>query len=480
MRLEGKATGGAGARPSDTQEDRAPRRVTLLRAAAFASTRQGSEAPTPPLELLGLATALRDQRGLFGGMTPRLRLFDSSIEEPGDGDSIRGLARESHAVVMGVDNLQTGGELAAPLGPAVEAGRQLRGGQGPVPFTLALLQDDEARADRLLDAGAADIVFRGEGDDLVPGILSDALGGRTDWAGTRGVSWRKPDGEIAHESAAPSPLHPAAPAWDLIQLGAYDRAPAAGRFRRFIGRGKGQSAALVTSRTCRPGCPTCHRSFGSPTRERAVRDVVAEIRDLVVRRGVRRINVLDHAFDGSPARALEITRAVAKLRSAPGCGSLTLGFPKGLRGDGLTPELVTALVDAGVRRFPLAVGTASRRLQRLIKRNLDLGKVDEALRSIQSAGGVGHLQMLLGIPTETTGEAAHTIRWARRSRAHTVTFAPGKDMDLGPSWVQGEDGELDDFPNLRARALRSVYTCPRRMVRLARSAPFAAAHARRT
>ena len=107
---------------------------------------------------------------------------------------------------------------------------------------------------------------------------------------------------------------------------------------------------------------------------------------------------------------------------------------------------------AGLRRFVLDVGTASPRLQRLLKRNIDLDRAAAALEVIDRAGAHGHLELLLGLPTETAGEAARTIRWAAGSAAHTASFVPGADHDFGSLWRRGDEQEFDDFPALRRRA----------------------------
>ena len=448
--------------------------IALVRASGAGAT------VAPPLPLLAAASAARRAGIRRGGVHHKVRakLFDAAIEDGGNARAVR-LAMQCapHAVILGLDENRPPrvSALGRPRADhrerfesLADAGRKVRDLQGSKPLRVALAPEDTALAAWLLGEDAADVVVRGEPDDSLPRALETARG---PWKDIRGVSWRDADGTVHHEAQARTPRSVAAPAWDLVDLARYHPSPRRPALAKLRGRGR-RAASLLTTRACAPDCPTCHGSFGiSSRRDGSVREVVAEIRELVTQRGVRELKIVDHAFDGRPERALEITRAVQVIRSAPNMRDLRVTFPNGFRGDGLVPELVDALMEIGVRRFPLAIGTASPRLQRILKRNVDLDRVRASLATIDRRGGIGHLELYLGLPTETTGEAAHTIRWASRSDAHTATFARGTEVDFGPHWQRAASGELDDFVNLKRRALATFYGSPGRAGRLLRR-PF--------
>ena len=416
----------------------------------------------------------------------RLRLLDAATEDGGNSRAVsRALELRPDAIVLGLEE-STGDNR---LGPLLDAGTKIQSAGPKDALRVALVDESPRAAEILLREDAADLVVRGEADAALPGVLAGAFEGRRDWAGVRGVSWLTADGKSAHERPAPSAIHLPSPAWDLIELERY-RAPGSSLLERLgIGRfaarkramdeptGRttraAQRATILTTRACASDCPTCHGSFGTAGRDRSVRDVIAEIRDLVTRRGVRTLEIADHAFDGQPARALEIANAIALLASAPNMRGLKVRFLNGFRGDGLTDELVDALLRIGIRRFPLAIGTGSPRLQRLLKRNIRLDAAERALARIDERGGMGHLRLYLGLPTETTGEVALTLRWAARTRAHTAEFLRGSEVDLGPLWRRPESAEIDDFPSLRLRALRTFYGSPARAGRILRASPRA-------
>lgn len=456
-------------------------RVTFVLTDA-ATAREAREGQTlAPAELLSAAGAVRSDERLRQLGLDRFGVLDRGLERLGEAATADRVRAARPAVVV----LAGGRDGEGGLEDLIGVGRRLGATEDPLRF--ALVRDRAADAASILRAGAADIVLVGEAEETLPLALGAALGpglargsiapgprAEAPWSAVPGAHWRDEHGAI-QSGPAPRPARvQGAPAWDLVDLKRY----ASGgeehgvlRPARTLRRGP-RAATVLTSRVCAPGCPTCHQSYGSSARDRSVRDVIGEIRDLVHRRGVRRLLIADHGFDGRPARAADIARAVAKLREAPGRAGLTMEFPKGLRGDGLTPEVVEAFLAAGVRRFPIHVVTASRRLQRLLKSNIDLDAAASGIQRVVSAGaGLTHLELRLGLPTETAGEAAATIRWAQGTEAHTAAFLPGKDFDLGPAWTGGEGEEHDDFPALRRRALLAFYGRPRRAARLSRSIP---------
>ncbi|MEC8513254.1 MAG: radical SAM protein [Planctomycetota bacterium] len=460
--------------------ERTPQRtIALLRphdAAGAAPTSQGdgANAATPPVGLLETAAAVRSSDRLTAAASLRLALIDGVVDPDGTQGAVsRTLELGPDAVVLGADGADAPGALR-------EAGQQLaarRRSPTDGPLRVALLEDDPETAEQLLRDDSVDVVLRGEAEEPIANLLGRAFEGERGWEGVRGVSWRTEGGDVRHELSASRPAQLPLPAWDLVDLEDYRPAPEGGRLRALLaarGLAPRSSEGIVTLRTtrsCGPNCPTCRGSFGHTAVKRPVDDVLREVRELVARRHVRVLRLGDDAFDGDPGRAEAIARGIARIAAAPHLRGFRLELPRGLRGDGLSPSLVDALTEAGLRRFVLDIGTASPRLQRLLKRNIDLDRAAAALEMIDRAGARGHLRLFLGLPTETTGEAAHTIRWSARSAAHTASFVSGADHDLGSLWQRRDEHDFDDFPALRRRALFAFYVSARRARRLLRAAP---------
>lgn len=438
--------------------------------------------PEPPLELLGVAGALNG-----AGLGLRLSIFDALAEEGGSGAALdRALGTRPGAIVVGTPGPSNDGRAALDGAAAAEllrAGLRARDASstGAPPLRVALAHEDRGFAEHLLGEGAFDVVVRGEPEEVLPAAMRARLAARDPfeaWRGVRGLSWRS-GVDVVHGAPARRPLEPATPAWELLDLGAYRAPVARPRFARLgalerltlhriapgLAARRGARRGVATLRTtqaCADACPTCRGSFGAPGPERSVRDVIAEVRDLVTRRGVRELRIVDHAFDGKPERAAEIARAIAQIRSAPAYQDLVVRFPHGFRGDGLTPELAEALVALGLRRFDVHVGTASDRLQRLLRRNIRLERARDGLRDVARAGGVARLHLQLGLPTETVGEAAHTIRWAASTHALELVVENGADASFGPHFQRDGADEIDDFASLRRRASAAFFAHRRR------------------
>ncbi|MEM8711826.1 MAG: radical SAM protein, partial [Planctomycetota bacterium] len=500
----GAVGAGSGSIRGSMDPARSPLRIALHR-----SSSRSSGAPLPPLDLLCAATSLRDHLRARQAALPRLSLTDAALEPDPAPQLEAAAAFAPDALVLSADPVELerrSRDAALWLDPLREAGHRLdsvtSGTTGQAATRIAWIEEDGQAAEALLTSGAADLVVRGEADATLPEILERAVeqrrsGAAATWSGTRGVSWLQ-GGEVRHERELGSPTSIPTPAWDLIDLSRYSttgplepsgrgasRDALARAFSRHlpdwvrrmprsaigqgVRRGIGQvlggpperRATIYTVRACSPDCPTCHGSFGMHGHQRPVKEILQEVRELVHKHRIRELAIGDHAFDGQPGRALAIAEGIAKIRSAPGAGHVRLTFPRGLRGDGLTPELIDALHAAGLRTAPLRVVTASPRLQRLLKENINLERVSRALDYLAAHGGRGHLMLRLGLPTETVGEVAHTIRWARSSSAVSASFESGRHIDLGPAWTQTQEGEIDDFPSLRRRALTLFYSSPK-------------------
>jgi radical SAM superfamily enzyme YgiQ (UPF0313 family) len=112
---------------------------------------------------------------------------------------------------------------------------------------------------------------------------------------------------------------------------------------------------------------------------------------------------------------------------------VTLSFPNALRGDRVDEELIDKMAAAGTKFISYAVETASPRLQKLIRKNLDLDKVSQAIEYTAKAGIVTRGFFMIGFPTETEGEVIQTIEYAKASALcgaafFTVVYFPGTEL----------------------------------------------------
>jgi radical SAM superfamily enzyme YgiQ (UPF0313 family) len=338
-----------------------------------------------------------------------------------------------------------------------------------------------AAEDVLKDANV-DFVVRGEGELTFAELLEGLAAGHSEWSECQGLSWRAPDGAVVHNPDRPPPQNLDElpfPAWDLIDHAKYHLVPRGG-----VIYAHKEFATIFSSRACPWRCTYCHNSYGKTFRERSAEHVLAEIELLVTRYGVKELVFMDDIFNFRPERAKKIAQGILDKG-----WKLALTFPNGFRGDILDEELVVLLKRAGMYRCMVAVESASPRLQKVMKKNLKIDKVQRIVDFIASQKVMVHGAFMLGFPTETEEEMQQTITWAAASSFHTAAFfrvIPFKGTELfqqvehagyqlPTDWSRYEPYQaeinLSAVPEerilrLRKRAYRRFYLNPRRLWRI--------------
>lgn len=201
-------------------------------------------------------------------------------------------------------------------------------------------------------------------------------------------------------------------AYDLIDMEPFYRIPRTG-----VIWARKRYAAVASSRGCPYQCAYCHRILGKQYRARSPEHLVDELQQLAARHQVGEIIFVDDMFNLHADRVREICRLILDRKL-----DLKLAFPIGLRGDIMDEETVKALVQAGMFRCMYAVETASPRLQKLIKKNLNIDKVMNIIEVTNRHGVLTHGTFMLGFPSETEQEARATVALARKSKLATAAF----------------------------------------------------------
>ncbi|MFZ5565345.1 MAG: B12-binding domain-containing radical SAM protein, partial [Thermodesulfobacteriota bacterium] len=162
--------------------------------------------------------------------------------------------------------------------------------------------------------------------------------------------------------------------------------------------------------------------------KRSPENFVAEISLLYHRYGVREFHIIDDIFNIDRPRMHDILR-----RIIDGGMKIKIAFPNGLRGDLLTHEDIDLLAAAGAYMITLAIETASPRMQKVIRKNLDIPKVMDNIAYAAGRGLIVKGYFMIGFPGETVEEMKQTIDLAVRSRldlAHFFTVIPFEGTEL--------------------------------------------------
>lgn len=198
---------------------------------------------------------------------------------------------------------------------------------------------------------------------------------------------------------------------------------------------------------------------------------------------------MDDIFNFRPERAKKIARGIIERGY-----KLALTFPNGFRGDILDEELVDLLKQAGMYRCMVAVESAVPRIQKVMKKNLKIDKVERIVDYIARRNVMVHGAFMLGFPSETEEEMQATIDWASKSAFHTAAFfrvIPFKGTELfqqvehagyqlPTDWSAYEPYQTDinlstvaepRILSLRKQAYRRFYLSPKRMWRIFKLIP---------
>ena len=276
----------------------------------------------------------------------------------------------------------------------------------------------------VLSNDAVDCVVIGEGEITLQELVERLLEGQS-IAGIPGIAYRQ-GGEITQTG----PRNPILeldslpfPDYSLVDFGAFTN-----RYLTFSSKIYKPHANLLTTRGCPFQCMYCHNIHGKKFRARSPENVLSEIRFLRDEYDIRDFQIIDDIFNLDMERAKLICDLIVKNQM-----NITLSFPNGVRGDMMDEELLEKMASAGTKFMSYAIETASPRLQRMIRKNLNLEKVFQAIEYTAKLGIITRGFFMLGFPTETEQEASQTIEFAKASSLcgatfFTVVYFPGTDL----------------------------------------------------
>ena len=437
-------------------------------------------AAPPPIGLMYLAGYVRKY-----GTSHDIRVYDGRVKQI-PVEQMRRIIADAKPDIVGITAFSMESEQAH----AVAAfSKEL------FPHVPVVLGGPYASSDREL-AGAdknIDVIVFGEGEITFNAILN-AYENNDSLESIAGIQYRA-NGAVHSTGPADVVENPddiPFPAWDLIDLEDYFR-PSAGK-RRLTNpiqmRERGMS--VFSSRGCPYQCTYCHNIFGKKLRKRSAENVIEELKWLKKDFRIGEIEFIDDVFNLDRERAKSIMDMMVYNDL-----DLKFSYPNGLRADQMDEELILKMKKAGCYRINYAVESGSERIQKKIKKRLNLKRTQEIIDFTAKQGiSVGGFFML-GFPDETEEEMQMTIDFALKSKCHTASFFiltpfPGTEMyddaleagfdmetlfsDYGQvSANLSRNVSSERIAKLRQKAFRKFYFNPRRMISIFNTTPNKAA-----
>ncbi|MCK4917220.1 MAG: radical SAM protein [Candidatus Omnitrophica bacterium] len=269
----------------------------------------------------------------------------------------------------------------------------------------------------LLQDENIDFVIVGEGEITICELL-DNLDKKGDFSRVDGIIYRLEEKTILTNPRLYienlDDIIISSTAWDLVDVKAYAKSLSwnGSLKEKFY-------IPILTSRGCPFDCTFCctREVAGKKFRARSPENVLSEIKFLYEKYNVREIHFFDAVFNYDIERAKKICSLIINSGM-----KISLAFPHGVRADIMTKELIILLREAGAYKLTYGIETATPRLQKMIKKNLNLNQVRNIIRETSETGIIVGGYFMLGFPTETYDEMTQTIDFAVNSDLDIASF----------------------------------------------------------
>lgn len=202
------------------------------------------------------------------------------------------------------------------------------------------------------------------------------------------------------------------------------------KYNQYIGHNLIQNCiSIQATRGCPYNCAYCHKIWPKKHVVRSAEHIFAELM-FNYQIGIRRFSFVDDIFNFDRENSRRFFQLVAKAKL-----NVQLFFL--MRGDILTHDYIDLMVEAGLVRLGLALETASPRLQKLIRKNLDINKLHENMSYLSQSYPqvILELYTMHGFPTETESEAMmnmdfiKSIHWIHFPYIFILVIYPDTDME---------------------------------------------------
>ena len=221
---------------------------------------------------------------------------------------------------------------------------------------------------------------------------------------------------------------------NLDKLPTYDRSLVDyKKYNNRIGHaGVKYSMAVQATRGCPYRCFYCDVYKTTLHHFRRSVDSVFEEVKMLAGMGIRRVEFIDDIFNVKKRDFVEFFNRVKKENL-----KLSFFFPTALKGDLLDKESIDAMMEGGAVGVNVSLESASPRMQKVMRKNLDIPRFKENLEYIckHYPEAVTTLNTMHGFPTETEEEALMTLnfilslKWVHFPYTHIVRIFPGTDLE---------------------------------------------------
>jgi radical SAM superfamily enzyme YgiQ (UPF0313 family) len=202
------------------------------------------------------------------------------------------------------------------------------------------------------------------------------------------------------------------PAWHLLPMEEYFYGQPAGIFLK-----KRRSITVLSSRGCPNSCSFCtnEKVWTRFWRARNVEGVIAEIRYLKKKYGVKEIQFVDSNISVDRQRIKKLCRGLKREK--------IVWIPAGgVAVSTLDQSLVRLMAESGCYALQFGIEHGNLDMQRRIGKIVPLGKTQELVRESKGVGIWTHGNFIVGLPGETVKTAYQSLDYAIKADFDSVSF----------------------------------------------------------
>lgn len=275
-----------------------------------------------------------------------------------------------------------------------------------IPVILGGPHVSAVKAKVLQDTGA-DFAIKQEGEFTLIDLLQIINNSSTDFHRVKGLIWR--DGENIIEN----PDRPYIRNLDILPFPDYEVFP----IEKYVCY-KQKSLPLITSRGCPFGCNYCsvRLSMGQGFRARSAENVFSEI-EYFYDHGWLSFDINDDCFTVDKQRAEKICDMIIDNKL-----NIRFQLYNGIRVDTVTSHLLKKMKQAGCYFISYGCEAGNERILKIIKKNITLQQVRDALNWTNEAGIRNSVNFIIGHTQETYEDALDTINFAKSLPTDFVNF----------------------------------------------------------
>lgn len=300
--------------------------------------------------------------------------------------------------------------------------------------------------DRTIAHDCVDYVVIGEGDETITELINTLAGGGESGE-VKGIVFKR-DGRVV--KTPPRPLIKDLdslpfPAYHLLPIERYTLGP-----QQLVAAGGTHTVpymSMMTSRGCPHQCVFCstYTVFGRRCRLRSPENVFDEIKLLVDRFGVRRIDFMDDTFTIDRQRVVDLCRMIL-------AAGLDIRWLCQTRVDRVDPDLLALMREAGCDLVLFGLESGSQKVLDSIKKGVTIQQAEKAIKWTKEAGIAIIGSFMIGNPSETRATIMETVAFACRNDIDSADFNlftpyPGtkhfEDMYQDDEWRAFTDPEFN-------------------------------------